>query len=336
MQLLPVSGGLVKRVAWVVAAWWLSATGCASLTHQVTADAEDYEAYRQYHMASNFRDKLLASWQYLQNNPRGRWREPVGAWFERADTAYYEQAQRNLMQLRGYLELLPNGPNAPLARLRLKRLEEEEQRQAAREKELNEEVTRLERELERARCQRTELLRAFLAFAGHLLAIDTWGRPTWELSVPFLVDWRIREPRARCHGPRCVKTLELSYAIPDKLALAPREAIFDVVLELRRGNVARAVLTGPELFSRVGEAAQVRAIAPDDVMGRATAISEAMNLIGPLLDQHFPPERCARDAVSPVVIHRECDGLRIQVTAGIPPLEDQIVVEPSPASRAAP
>jgi len=150
------------------------------------------------------------------------------------------------------------------------------------------------------------------------------------------VDWRIDEPRARCRGQRCVKTLSLPYAIPDARELAPRQAIFDVVLELRQGNVARALLTGPELFSRVGEAAQLRAIAPDDVMGRATAIAEAMNLVGPLLDQRFPPERCAREAVSPVVVHRECDGVRIVITAAAAPDEDRIVVEPTSAPRPAP
>jgi Iap family predicted aminopeptidase len=110
----------------------------------------------------------------------------------------------------------------------------------------------------------------------------------------------------------------------------------DVVLELRQGNLARAVLTGPELFTRVGEAAQVQAIVPDDVMGRATAISEAMNLLEPLLDQRFPPERCAREAVSPVVVYRECDGLRVVVIASAAPKEDRIVIEPAPAAPEVP
>jgi hypothetical protein len=337
MQLLSTAGGRVKRALWIaVAAVGYATTACGGMARQVTADVDDFEAYRQFRRAPTFPQKLVAGWRYLQGNPHGRWREPVGVWFERADTAYYEQVQRNLMRLRVYLELLPNGPNSDLARQRVKQLEKEEELQRERDRELDEEVVIMEIALEQAAHQRDQLLSAFLGFTKHLLAIDTWGEPTWELSAPFLVDWRIREPRARCRGTRCVKTLSLPYAIPDAYELAPRQAIFDVVLELRHGNVARAMLTGPELFSRVGEAAQLRAILPDDVMGRATAISEAMSLVGPLLDQRFPPERCAREAVSPVVVHRECDGMRIVISAGGAPEEDRIVIEPMPAPRAAP
>ena len=325
------------RAAWVgVVAVWFVSTACAGMTRQVTAGVDDYEAYRQFRMAPTFPEKLVAGWRYLRTNPRGHWREQVGDWFERADSAYYEQAQRNLMQLRVYLSLLPNGPNSELARQRVKQLEEEQEREWERDRELDDEVVIMEIALEQAERQRNELLSAFLGFTKHLLAIESWGQPTWELDAPFLVDWRIREPRARCRRGRCVKTLNLPYAVPDALELAPRQAILDVVLELRQGNLARAVLTGPELFTRVGEAAQVQAIVPDDVMGRATAISEAMNLLEPLLDQRFPPERCAREAVSPVVVCRECDGLRVVVIASAAPKEDRIVIEPAPAAPEVP
>jgi hypothetical protein len=327
----------MKRAAWVgVVAVWLVSTACAGMSRQVTASVDDYETYRQFRMAPTFPEKLVAGWRYLQNNPRGHWREQVGGWFERADTAYYEQAQRNLMQLKVYLSLLPNGPNSALARQRVKQLEEERERQRERDRELDTEVVIMEIALQQAADQRAELLGAFLGFTKHLLNIESWGQPTWELDAPFLVDWRIREPRARCRRGRCIKTLNLPYAVPDALELAPRQAVFDVVLELRQGNVARAVLTGPELFTRVGEAAQVRAIVPDDVMGRAMAISEAMNLLEPLLDHRFPPDRCAREAVSPVVVRRECDGMRIVITAAAAPEEDRIVIEPAPAARAVP
>jgi hypothetical protein len=296
----------------------------------MTASVDDYELYRQTRTAQTVEQRLRASLRYLNEMPSGRWREQVGTWFEAADLAYYERARDSATRLRGYLRLLPDGPRASLARSRLAELALEADRRRRRERQFEAQARAYERQLARAERQRQEFIGQFVTFVRHVASITTWGQPTWELDSRLIVDWRIRPPPGRCRAGRCVKTLSLQYAIPDEGQLAPRQAVFDVVFELERGGVSRAMLTGPELFSRVAEAIELRATRPGDVMARAGAIAGVLDMLAPLLEDSFPTARCARPAISPVVLLRECDSCRLRVVAAEPPDEDRIEVQPLP------
>jgi hypothetical protein len=161
--------------------------------------------------------------------------------------------------------------------------------------------------------------------------VRSFGQPTSALDPQFLVAWRLTAPEAHCVGSRCTKTLYLDYAIPEARRIAGRQAVFDVVVGLERGGVARVALTGFELWSRLGEAAELHPIPAGDVMARAQAIADVLGILQPIVDQAFPPDRCTRPAVAPVVLLRECDGLRLRVVAPEIPESDCIEVEPTHA-----
>jgi hypothetical protein len=301
--------------------------GCAA-ARQMTASVDDYELYRQTCTARTVEQRLRASLRYLNDMPRGRWREQVGTWFEAADLAYYERTRNSATRLRAYLRLLPDGPRASAARSRLAELELEAEHRRRRERKFELQVRAYERQLARAERQRQKFVGHFVTFVRHVASITTWGEPTWELDPRLIVDWRIRPPPGSCRASRCVKTLSLRYAVPDEGKISPRQAVFDVVFELRQGGVMRATLTGPELFSRVAEAAELRPTRPGDVMARAGAIASVLDLLAPVLEESFPTASCARPAISPVVLLRECDSRRLCVVAAETPEEDRIEVEP--------
>ena len=127
---------------------------------------------------------------------------------------------------------------------------------------------------------------------------------------------------------RCVKQFTLTYAIPDAGRSSERVAVFDVILTFVDGAVRRGELMGPDLFSRLGEATQRLAVPAEDGQRRAEAIGAAQQLIAGVLEPSFPPDTCGREAVSPVVLERECRGARIQMVAALDVGgEDRVVFE---------
>jgi hypothetical protein len=113
--------------------------------------------------------------------------------------------------------------------------------------------------------------------------------------------------------------------------LSAREAVYDVGLRLDRdGGVRGAVITGPELFTRIGEAVRVAAVSTTDLVGRAEAIGQATQVLAFAVEPALPASRCAAEAVSPVVLHRVCDGVELRVISALDlSEEDRIVVEPA-------
>ena len=302
--------------------------GCASVGDQMTAGVDDYAQYRRVRTAETVERRLQASDRYLREMPHGRFRDQVRAWFESADAAYIERIRDDEVRLRAYLRLLPAGPHADEARACLADLVEMRRVKAARQAEFDGDVARIEAQLALAQEQRSAFVARFVRFVRHAATTRAWGEPTWELEPDFLVDWRLRSPPARCRGGRCVKTVVFDYAIPESREIAPRQAVMDVVVELQRGMVSQVMITGPELFSRIGEAGQLRPTPTGDVMARAQAITDVLALLEPVLEDAFPADRCSRQAVSPVVMLRECGGVRLRIVAPSAPEEDRIEVEP--------
>jgi len=304
--------------------------GC-SAGQQLTASRDDYEAYRRVRLAHSVEQRLAESWRYLKLMPGGRFRADVDGWFVRNEPRYFELMYDDLSRLRSYLESVPDGPRAQAVSDRIAELELAAEFERRRERSLTEEARSIERTLAGAERKRRDLVQVFVGWTLRLARIQTWGQPTSALDHEFIYEYRLSDPRARCVEQRSTKMLSMPYAVPDVRRVEEREAVFDVVLLLdERGGVRAGIITGPELFTRVAEAAEMRAIGPNQGLARAEAISRIAEVVKHALEPLLPEATCARDAVSPVVVERACGGLRVRVTAAMSPEEeDRIEVEPS-------
>jgi hypothetical protein len=311
----------------------LALCGCGGALDPLIADKPDYEQYRKTRLSSTHEQRLAASFEYLDQRPQGRFRTDVERWFVPAERAYFAAAKGDLGRLRAYLDTLPRGPHAKQAAERIVELELAREYVRRRDERLTEQARAVETKLADAAAMRQSVVDALGGWSRHLSKIRSFGKPTSELDHELIFAWRIQEPAARCVGERCVKSVGLHYAIPDSGRLAPRKALFDVVVELERGGVVRATLAGPELFSRVGEALELRPVRPSDAQARAEAIGRALSVVQGAIEPQLPAARCQREAVSPVVLERRCDGVVLRMIAAPTAVEDddRIVVEPEPS-----
>jgi hypothetical protein len=198
-----------------------------------------------------------------------------------------------------------------------------------RESRFDEKVERMEERLAQAERGRRKLLTTISAWSARLAAFREWGRRTSGLGHDFIYAFRLEAPPARCSETLCTKTVVIRYEIPENKQPSPREAVYDVRLELVDGGVTEVVLTGPDLFSRLGEAVSLRPIDPTDYAARTEAIARAVDLVALSVDAALPPTDCAVEAVSPVLLHRKCDGVELRMVAATDPSEeDRLVVVP--------
>lgn len=298
------------------------AIGCGS---QLTASPEDYAAYRKTRLAEDTEARLLASEHYLREHPTGRWAAEVRAWFERAEPAFFTKHKGSRAGLEHYLDTLPGGPHAARAAERLAELDLARRYAAAREERYDEEARALVEKLGDADRLRRDVVRTVGHWTTHLASIRSWGGRTSDLPHQLIHDYRVAAPAAGCDAQRCIKSLSLPYAIPDRGRLTARSAVVDVVLELERAAVVGARLGGPELWSRVGEAAGLDAVRPGDAQRRAEAIGRSVTVVAGALEAHLPAQRCGREAVGTTVLVRECDGVRVEMIAAPTPEEDDRV-----------
>lgn len=303
------------------------ATACGFDGRGVVASSAEYELYRQTRVSPTLEGRLGSAWEYLQRYPSGEFRADVRVWFQRAEADYFVYAGPSRTRLRRYLVVLPDGPHAGEARVRLAELE-----QAALVAEQKEALV-----LERARAVGERLQRADIARKQFLELAAGWvqrfaepqkSRPRALVDDDFVRVFRDEPPAAVCAEQRCVKQLTMSYSIPDAGKMSDRVAVFDVILTFVGDGVVRAELMGPDLFSRLGEAAQRLAVPVDDGQRRAEAIGATEQLMTGVLEAHFPKTKCAGAPVSPVVLERICEGVRVQVIAALEVgSEDRVVIE---------
>ncbi|MCC6903980.1 MAG: hypothetical protein IT377_33745 [Polyangiaceae bacterium] len=315
-------------------AWLLLAAsalaGCAA-TQSVTADATDYDSFRRTRTATSSEARLSASFEYLERFPEGRWQPEVKAWFERAEPLYWERMQTSVGGLRAYLATLPRGPHGKLAAERVLELGAGARMAKERDRELLDDALSVEQRLSDADQMRKTVVREVGEWTARLANIPSFGRPTSELPHETIHHYRVVEPVARCADERCRKTLALPYAIPDGKRLSARKALFDVELGLYRGNVVRARLAGPELWSRLYECSDRAPVRADDAQARTEAIARAVQIVESALGPSFAVPACQREAVSPWVLERECRGVRIRMQAApTPETDDEITVEAVP------
>ena len=289
---------------------------------RLTSSSPEYELYRQTRVAATLEERLSSAWEYLDQYPEGEFRSDVRAWFQSAEADYFVYAGPSRLRLRRYLATLPDGPHAEEARVRLAELEQARLSATQKEALVLDRARAVSRELERAEDARKQFISLVSQWVSRLA-------PTPALDSGFLEAFKLEPPTPTCDDQRCVKQFTLTYAIPDAGRSSERVAVFDVILTFVDGAVRRGELMGPDLFSRLGEATQRLAVPVEDGQRRAEAIGAAQQLIAGVLEPSFPPGSCAREAVSPVVLERECRGVRIQMVAALDVGgEDRVVFEP--------
>jgi hypothetical protein len=253
----------------------------------------------------------------------------VSTWFFPAERAYVDAAGRDARRLEAFLSAVPSGREADRAAARLVEVELEAGYRAHQERAFDEEIQRIEGRLEAADKGRRALVSGVAQWLRRLLGIKSWGGRTSELGSDFLFAYRLSEPAARCDDDSCAKTVTVSYAVPEGKTQSDREAVYDVGLRLEKGGVSAAWITGPDLFTRIAEAVRVGAVSTTDLVGRAEAIGQAAQVLALTVEPVLPASRCTAEAVSPVVLHRSCDGLDLRVISAVElSEEDRIVVEP--------
>ena len=316
-------------------------TGCGFDGRRVVSSSAEYELYRQTRVAPTLEDRLGFAWEYLQRYPDGEFRSDVRTWFRRNEADYFVYAGPSQRRLRRFLAVLPNGPHAGQARARLAELEQAALVAQQKEASVLEHARAVGERLEQADTARKQFLDLAARWVRDLAtpgpgAAAGAGAPAgpnassgaW-LSSEFVQAFRVETPAAMCDEQRCVKQFTMPYAIPDSGKSAERVAVFDVILTFAGGAVVRGELMGPDLFSRLGEAAQRLPVPVDDGQRRAEAIGATEQLIAGVLEAQLPRATCAGAPVSPVVLERICRGVRVQVIAAMEVgSEDRVVIEP--------
>ncbi len=311
----------------------LSLGGCAVGT-RLSAGHEDYRLYRETRLAQTVEQRLATSHGYLKAMPEGKWRNEVRSWFRLSEPAYYRAAQNSLPRLRAYLLAMPDGPHAKEVRSRIVELETEIGFAARREQRTLTSARAVQQKFSSAAEQRQALVQGVADWVRLLSSIETFGQPTSALPHELIYRFRLESPRGSCEGDECTKTLAFAYSIPEHGQLVERVALFDIIFELD-GGVRRATLSGPELFSRLGEALELRAVELARPQSRVEAIGRMLPVIENALEGRLPQASCARTAISPTLLERACSGLRVTVIAGEGGAdEDRVVFEPLEAAPA--
>ncbi len=308
----------------------LSSTACADALERATVSPHEFAAYRRTRLADTLEGRLSASSDYLGRYPDGAYRAEVAAWFRREGPRYVQQAWNDLPHLRAFVAAVPKGASADRAWSRIQELSLTAEFREAREREQDVRARSMETRLESADVARRRFVAGVVAWARRVASIRSFGGRTSELDPDFLVAYRLVAPGARCTNDGCTKTISMGYAVPEGKAQSAREASYSVKLRLERGGVAAAWITGPALFTRLGEAVRLAAVSPKDWVGRAEAIGQAVQILALAVEPALPASRCTAEPVSPVVLRRVCDGVDLRVVSALSDAEDdQIVVEPT-------
>ena len=308
-------------------------SGCAAGA-RLTADRRDYTLYRETRVAATPELRLGASGRYLKEEPNGRFRAEVERSFARAEPRFFAQAYDRPSLLRAYLRALPDGPHAKEASARLDEfglLNKFRARNAAASDAF---VRRVEGELVAAENGRQTLIREISTLVSLMVRTRTFGAPTSELDHELIYRFRLSPPAGVCDDARCSKPLRFRYAVPDAGKLLPRELSGALSIELNRGNVAGFSLAGREMFSRIAEAIDRKPIESSNLLARTEGIARAVQVFENATSAAFSSADCKRDVIAPVVLQRECGGVRMTVTAASEPgQEDRVDVVAVPPER---
>ena len=301
---------------------------CSPFGERAVMSVDEYAGYRNFRVAPSVEARLGASYEYLRRNPRGYYRDEVSSWFSHEGPTYVDRNWNRPSGLRAFLRSVPAGPEADRAAKRLTELEITLAHTGDDWRRFDKAVLQIEEKLHTADVGRRALVSDTVRWVRRIAGIRSWGGRTSELDHEFIYAYRLSAPYARCTENACNKLVTVAYAVPEGGAQSPREALYEVGLRLERGGVAAAWITGPELFTRLGEAVGVHAV-ESDFVGRAEAIGQATSLVALAVEPLMPSARCAAESVSPVVLRRVCDGVELRVIAATElGEEDRVIVEP--------
>lgn len=310
----------MKRSALAVVA--ALAAGCA-VGNQLVSSRDAYSLYRATRLAPTVEARLGAANRYLHVAPDGPYAPELRVWFSRAERTYVVRAHDELPLLLAYAKSLPDGPSIQAVRDRIEELESAARFAKKRETARTEHVESLEAQLAHAAEQRKAFIAELAAWISALAQVRSYGQPLAALPADVRERLAIAEPAAGCPLDVCARSSGPRFAIPASgTQLIPREAAYVVELSLPSGSVAGLRLHGRELFSRVGEALDLRPVSFADPLSRAEAIGRALSIVGNSLGPELSADGCERPAVSPIVLERACDGVHVVVTAAVDPGSD--------------
>lgn len=323
----PLSRGRCRWVLLLLTAW--IPIGC-SVSEHLLAGRHDYRNYREFRLARAPVERLRHANRYLQDVRRGRFRSEVAAWFAQNEPAFYALARDRPSLLRAYLAAMPDGPRSEQAidrLLELETLREYRDRQALRERET---LARLDREFARARAERESVVASITDYLRLLSEVRSFGRPVEDLGHELMARLRSSDPHLACSQAICKKSVQMSYAVPEAKRLAPRSAVFEVELRLERGQLGGIAFKGPELFSRLFEASSLEPVRASDLSARVRALAKVTELVEGLIEPKLSASRCGKEAVSPTLLRRECDGIVLELVAGAGPGDpDRLTLGPT-------
>jgi hypothetical protein len=311
-----------------------SASACSSTLRQLTANPDDFAGYREYRAAEQLPARFRAASGYLRDFREGRWRNEVHQWFEHASGAYLKRWWNDEQRLLLYQNWTGQGPYQTIVEQRLQVLAEQDVANRERERKLLNAARVSENEFNRATRLRQQLLQVFRHWLSQLVALRSFGQGTSALPHEFLHQFREVEPQAHCVAQRCSKVVLLPFGVAAGGKLSWRELLFQVDLALDQGVVVGASLEGVGLLDSVAEALQKRAVTRTDLQAKAEALGATMQLINLAIETSLPADRCEQPAVSPMVLVRECDGVRLEIhVAQSDDAPDRIVLLPTRSGR---
>jgi hypothetical protein len=307
----------------------LLAPACAVGERLVTSRG-DYRLYRETRVAEHELERLRAGHLYLQQYPDGRYHAEVARWFGAAEPRFVKRAHDHPSMLRAYLKALPDGPRATQVRDRLVELEIHQgyrRRDAERERRT---LARVTKDLGEATRSRQSFVRTVSELVARLSSLRAFGLPIARAEPAILREFKDQNGVLQCAPDRCHKTFVLDYFVPASSRYVSRLVELELTIELDRGRTRGAELGGPELFSRLGEAVERRALAETSLAERVEAIARAVQVLENALESRLPAAQCQREAVAPAVLVRDCRGVRVEMRAGVEsPPRDVILVTPS-------
>ncbi len=319
----------MRRFALLVASLaWL--TGCG-VGNRMLASRQDYALYRETRVAPSAEARLTAAGRYLREEPEGRFRPEVRAWFEAFEARFFAEAHDRPSLLRAYLRALPHGPHADAAAARLVEFgllnAYHDRREAASEQF----ILRAESELDHAEAARSDLLKVWSELFALLANVRSFGQPTSALDDQLIYRFRLEPPAGHCEVGTCSKPFTRPYWLPTKSGFVAREADFTLDFQLEAGGVERVSVSGFELFSRLTEVLDRVVLDPQNLLGRTEAIARALQFVENAIELGLPSAECRRDVVAPLILRRECRGVRFDMIVAVESGElDRVEVSRAP------
>lgn len=304
------------------------------------ASPSDYAAYRETRIAPTLEERLAAAQRYLDEHPDGRFRDEVKESYYPAEDAFYAAKKGSKAGLLAYLAALPKGPHRELAEKRVAQIETAEKSRLA-------SIARSSAEVEarvsgRMAEERTRVQDELKAWLARWIDKAVFAAPLSTASAGLVVPFALSLPSPRCAlldppqgavARRCTKLLEMPYEVEIDAGTETHQATMEIaVAQDARGVPREVTISGPDLFVRLEETYRVKPIPPADTALRAAAISRGTGLVKSAFTRAISDDAaCRLRPVPPAVLDLGCQGVRVTVTAGAAPGEDdRIVIRAAP------